>query len=165
MKCEKCGIEYEGNACQNCAPAGAPPAGTPSPGPTMMFCSKCGKQILASAVVCPHCGSPTENFQKSSAAQAAPAINIVNTNTAAATATATAAATAPGAVYKPRSKVTALLLCIFLGFWGVHRFYVGKIGTGLIWFFTGGFFLIGWLIDLIMIITGGFRDKNGYQLA
>ncbi len=64
----------------------------------------------------------------------------------------------------PHKRLTALLLCIFFGHFGVHRFYVGKIGTGLLWMFTGGLFGLGWLIDLIMICTGGFTDKYGFPL-
>ena len=64
-----------------------------------------------------------------------------------------------------KSKLIAFLLCLFLGVLGVHRFYVGKIGTGFLWLFTGGFFGIGWIIDLIMILIGGFRDKAGRFLA
>ena len=63
-----------------------------------------------------------------------------------------------------KSKMVALLLLIFLGFIGAHRFYVGKIGTGIIWFLTGALGGIGWFIDLIMIITGSFKDKNGNAL-
>jgi restriction system protein len=63
-----------------------------------------------------------------------------------------------------KSKMTALLLCIFGGWFGLHRFYVGKIGTGLLYACTGGLFGIGWLIDIIVIATGGFRDNVGAPL-
>lgn len=58
-----------------------------------------------------------------------------------------------------KSKIVALLLCIFLGGLGIHRFYVGKIGTGILYLFTGGLFGIGWIIDIIFIAIGSFKDK------
>ena len=63
-----------------------------------------------------------------------------------------------------QKRLIALLLCIFLWPFGVHRFYVGKIGTGILWIFTGGMFVVGSIIDLIMIITGKFKDKKGNTL-
>ena len=72
---------------------------------------------------------------------------------------------APVANKSDKSKTTALLLCIFLGGLGVHRFYVGKIGTGIVWLLTGGVLGIGWLIDIIMIAVGKFKDKQGNILA
>ena len=57
-----------------------------------------------------------------------------------------------------------LLLSLFLGGLGVHRFYVGKIGTGILQLITLGGCGIWTLIDLIMIITGNFKDKDGYVI-
>jgi restriction system protein len=63
-----------------------------------------------------------------------------------------------------KSKTVALILCIFFGCLGVHRFYVGKIGTGIIYIFTGGLFTIGWIIDIIKIATGTFTDGAGVAI-
>jgi TM2 domain-containing membrane protein YozV len=59
----------------------------------------------------------------------------------------------------------AFLLCFFFGSLGLHRFYVGKIGTGILWLVTLGFFGIGTLIDFIIIIVGNFKDVDGLVLA
>lgn len=65
----------------------------------------------------------------------------------------------------PKSWVVALVLCIFLGGLGVHRFYVGKVGTGILMILTFGGLGIWVLIDLILILVGSFRDKQGQALA
>jgi TM2 domain-containing membrane protein YozV len=57
--------------------------------------------------------------------------------------------------------VPAILLCFFLGALGVHRFYVGKIGTGILMLLTFGGLGIWTLIDFIIIVTSNFRDKQG----
>ena len=57
--------------------------------------------------------------------------------------------------------VATLLLCVLLGGLGVHRFYVGKIGTGILQLITMGGLGIWALIDLIMIAIGKFTDKDG----
>lgn len=60
--------------------------------------------------------------------------------------------------------LVALLLCVLVGALGVHRFYVGKIGTGILWLITGGCFLVGWIVDIVMIANGSFTDGEGFTL-
>ena len=59
----------------------------------------------------------------------------------------------------------AFLLCFFFGVLGVHRFYVGKIGTGILQLVTLGALGIWALIDFIMIIVGAFTDKEGNKIT
>ncbi len=63
-----------------------------------------------------------------------------------------------------KSRLAALLLCFFLGVWGIHYFYVGKTGMGILYIFTFGLFGIGILVDLIRIACGTFRDTYGLLL-
>lgn len=61
--------------------------------------------------------------------------------------------------------LVTLLLCLFLGGIGVHRFYAGKIGTGILQLITLGGCGIWTIIDFIMILTGSFKDKDGYAIT
>ena len=64
-----------------------------------------------------------------------------------------------------KSRLAAFLLCWFLGYLGIHRFYVGKVGTGILYIFTGGIFGIGIIIDWIIILVGSFKDDQGRTLS
>ena len=75
------------------------------------------------------------------------------------------AAVMPAGMASPCKRLWALVLALvpfvpFLPLAGLHRFYVGKIGTGILWLFTGGLLGIGQFIDIIVIIVGRFRDKD-----
>lgn len=65
----------------------------------------------------------------------------------------------------PKNRTAAALLAFFLGWLGVHRFYTGKIGTGILWLFTGGLFGFGTLVDFIIILCGSFKDKDGLTIS
>lgn len=130
-----------------------------------MFCIKCGNQIDDTAVFCSHCGAKVGEPVVSEAPKASvatkpeqPVINVINNNT-----NTNTVVNSNGYVHK--KKWTAFWLCLLLGEFGIHRFYVGKIGTGIIWLLTLGFFGIGWFIDLLLILFGGFKDKAGQRLV
>lgn len=61
--------------------------------------------------------------------------------------------------------LVTLLLCFFLGVLGVHRFYVGKIGTGILQLITFGGLGFWVMVDLVIILVGKFTDKQGQALA
>jgi TM2 domain-containing membrane protein YozV len=60
--------------------------------------------------------------------------------------------------------VPCILLCFFFGVFGIHRFYVGKIGTGILQLLTLGGLGIWTLVDFIMIVVGSFTDKDGLPI-
>lgn len=132
------------------------------------MCTYCGKAFCNDCLVevdgkyyCKDDLTKVFNEAKKSNSTQTPNITINNTNTNANINTNNNSETMRG---PQKSKITALLLCLFLGVIGVHRFYVGKVGTGIIYLFTGGLFGFGALIDFIAILIGAFRDKWGRKL-
>lgn len=106
------------------------------------YCEYCGNQISVDAVVCTSCGKQLEVLKTDQSNQN-PQIIINNTNS-----------NVMNNVHcgKECNKWVALLLCIFLGFFGAHKFYEGKIGMGILYLFTCGLFGIGWIIDIISLL-------------
>jgi nitrate reductase NapE component len=101
-----------------------------------MYCTCCGKELPKECKYCDSCGTSQNNRSDE--------FNIT---------------------FKRRKKWTAFFLCLVLGMFGVHRFYVGKYGTGILWMFTFGCFYLGWIIDCISILRGTFSDINGFPLV
>ncbi len=101
-----------------------------------MYCSNCGKELSDQAVSCPNCGHPVRPASMNPGYDRTKSVS-------------------------PKSRLATLLLAIFLGYFGVHRFYVGKIGTGILMIFTAGGLGIWWAIDFIMIVVGSFTDADG----
>ena len=127
------------------------------------FCKECLIEVKGKF----YCKSDIGNVidDAKSSGSGTPVINITNSNESNNVNTNTNV-NAGGVMISPKSKMVALILCIigFFGLGGWHRFYVGKFGSGLIYLFTGGFFFIGTVIDLLSILGGGFRDKYGFVL-
>lgn len=110
------------------------------------FCKYCGEKIPEDAIICVKCGRQVEEIKKSGNDQ----IIINNNNNA--TAAASASAVASGLGMHAKNKWVAFFLCLFLGVFGIHKFYEGKAGMGILYLFTGGLCGIGWFIDLIIIL-------------
>lgn len=72
---------------------------------------------------------------------------------------------AQGRPASPKSRLAAVLLAWFFGIFGVHRFYVGKVGTGILMILTLGGLGIWVLVDMIMILMGSFKDKQERYLS
>lgn len=102
-----------------------------APAQPTKYCKYCAAVIPADAVVCTACGRQVEELKT------APVV-VNNTNVVHAD--------------DPKNKWVALLLWFFLGVFGGHKFYEGKIGMGILYIFTLGLFGIGLLVDLISLL-------------
>lgn len=150
ISCPECGREISDQA------ATCPHCGTPIKKTDKKFCQHCGESIDKDCVVCPKCGKQVGEVGNGSDKN----IIINNNNSASSSATAVVAGMN---MISPKRRLIALLLCIFLGWLGIHRFYVGKVGTAILMIvlmLTG----IGeiWLfVDFITILLGAFKDNMG----
>lgn len=112
------------------------------------FCKHCGGKIPEDAVLCTHCGRQVEEI-KSQSQQPSIVINNDNNNVNSNT---NVNQNGMMGYARPKNKWVALLLCLFLGFVGGHKFYEGKAGMGVLYIFTAGLFGIGVVIDFITIL-------------
>ena len=111
-----------------------------------MFCKNCGTEF--DSKFCPSCGAAAD------VQVTPPVVSDTPTET-------------PNQVQEHKGRWPSAILCAvgFLGIGGLHRFYTGKIGTGVLWLLTGGCLGIGTLVDLITILTGSYTDSNGNKLV
>lgn len=112
--------------------------------PTLLYCPDCGSSMAANDRFCGVCRWDAELPQK----------NV------------------PYKTVSPRelgpasdkNRLTTLLLCVFGGVFGLHRFYAGRVGSGLLWLFTFGLLTVGWVYDVVMVGTGEFVDDRGRRI-
>lgn len=104
----------------------------------MKYCSNCGNEVHEQAVICVKCGCSIAPFPHT----CPPKDETIS----------------------EKEALPVLLFCLFIGWLGIHRFYVGKTGTGIAMIFTFGGLGIWSLIDLIMIATGDFTDAQGKKV-
>lgn len=122
------------------------------------FCKHCGQIIDSDCVVCPKCGKQVENLNSYGGNGNGPIIINNNNNN-----NNNNFMGGYNSVVSPKSWLVTLLLCLFVAVFGIHRFYAGKIGTGIIMILLcwTGISAIWALVDLIMIILSKFKDGQG----
>ncbi len=140
ITCQECGKEVSDKAT-SCPSCGAPISNETN----KKYCIHCGEQIDKECVVCPKCGKQVEQLNDANK-------NIIINNNASASASAASTVITPLHNRKPKDKWIAFLLCLFLGYFGVHKFYEGKVGMGILYLCTCGLFGIGWIIDCIVLL-------------
>ncbi len=106
-----------------------------------MYCSNCGKSIPSDSNICPYCGNKINNYQEGK-----PKEKIYYVSA--------------------KSRTLAGILCLlgFGGLAGIHRMYVGRWKTGLLYAVTFGVFFLGTLYDIYQIYYESFKDTDGYPL-
>jgi len=108
------------------------------------YCKFCGEKIPEDAVICTHCGRQVEKVENNTQ----PNVIINNTNSN----VNNNSNVNQGYGGKMKNKWIALLLCIFLGVIGAHKFYEEKYGMGILYLFTCGLFGVGWVLDIIALL-------------
>lgn len=123
-----------------------------------MYCRNCGKEVSEQAVMCVSCGVPPKkgkNFCQNCGAETQPAAEICPK----------CGVRLVNGAEEGKDWLTTLLLCIFLGGLGIHRFYTGHTVIGIIQLLTFGGCGIWTIIDLILIVVGSFKDASGNPLV
>ena len=142
-----------------------------------MFCRNCGKELIGSPEICLECGAKPMNGASFCSNCGAATTELTEMCVKCGARMGGVAAKAIAGDISPKSRLAVTLLAFFLGEFGAHRFYLGKIGTAIvmlilgilgwatIWIFVGWIFLIPvgiWaLIDFIFAVSGHMRDTEG----
>jgi len=123
-----------------------------------MYCRNCGNEVSEKAVMCVACGTPPKAGDKY-------CHNCKAETTPNAAICMKCGVSLNNVQGEGKDWLTALLLCFFLGVFGIHRFYTGHTVIGVVQLLTLGGCGIWALVDFIMIIVGSFKDANGRILV
>ena len=115
----------------------------------MIHCKYCTALIPEDAVICTSCGRQVEKVETSASAQPNIVINNANSNV-----NSSYASAGTGTYGTPKSRTTSIALCClgFIGIGGMHKFYEGKNGMGVLYLFTVGLCFLGTIIDLLALL-------------
>lgn len=142
IKCPECGNQVSDKSAE-CVHCGFPIYMKVNMSIEKKECSFCGAINEGYANHCTSCGAALEDVKKETPQQEK------NDEMDTVTYTEVTVNVSSG---KPKNKWVALCLCFFLGYLGVHKFYEGKIGMGILYVFTLGLFGIGWFVDCVLIL-------------
>ena len=134
-----------------------------------MYCASCGAKISENSRYCEYCG--TEMYTTGSESDQSYSGQSSSSNDS-----THYSSTIEVKIQRPeygqqgypisrKSRTVTLLLWVFLGALGAHYFYAERFGMGILWLLTGGFFGIGLVIDIILILTGTFKDTYGKPIV
>ncbi len=133
------------------------------------FCADCLVDVKGRSYCREHVSVAFDEVEKQQVNSQPIVINNNSNATSSAAAAASAAAVSGGhgngRVVSPKSKMLTLILAIFGGFFGIHQFYAGNIMSGLLYMFTCGLCGVMWIIDIIKILSGTFKDGNGLPIT
>jgi TM2 domain-containing membrane protein YozV len=126
-----------------------------------MYCRNCGNEVSEKAIMCVACGTPPK-----AGAKFCPNCKAETTPDALICMKCGVSLKHDNIVYgDEKDWLTTLLLCFFLGVFGIHRFYTGHTAIGVVQLLTLGGCGIWALVDFIMIIVGSFKDSKGNLLV
>ncbi|MBI3258149.1 MAG: TM2 domain-containing protein [Ignavibacteriae bacterium] len=132
-----------------------------------MYCRNCGNEVSEKAIMCVACGTPPlagNKYCYNCKTETSPGA-VVCMKCGVALGGQTPGFGAIGGTGERKDWLTTLLLALFVGWFGIHRFYTGHTAIGVVQLLTGGGCGIWTLIDIIQIVTGSYKDANGNILV
>ena len=130
-----------------------------------MKCPNCGAARYASEAKCRYCGTDYDDIPTARGAEPQPVMHVHYHQEALQKEVRVERVYVPQPYRSDCNRAVALILCLLFGMLGIHKFYLGKNGLGLLYIFTGGLCGMGIFIDLIVLLIGTPRDGRGLPVT